>query len=657
MVASVLCNKDLWEKDADVKHCRRCSKAFGTFTRKSHCRLCGRIFCGDCVHSVDVDVFAGEGGKQQPLRETVKGCQTCIVRYRMSLAIPKNRPAERPAAATAPIIDAEKTNSALSAANMDDNHHENAHQNEAVTEHINSATNPDGADDGIFLSDDEEAETETSQAPSHSAAPASQEASETDAKGRSLHSYHPEEKSTSSATKHSQNPDASAAASSSSQSRERTETSPSTADPAVPGNSSHSNGGTSVAMDAPLPPCESCDPIDEEIGDDWETYEEDIIEADSDRKHGGAAQASASEFSSTFEATGGLRAEASVLFDFCLHCGCIQKRCECPTAVATAPPPSSSSQPKTPASPAASQPPPNNAQSSRGATSRGEETPETIAAPRTASSAAPHATHVAAAEAEAPHAKHKKDVGGAAHVRSEQRAAVSQPVSESSRPAPQSDRVTEASKPDASTTPTTTTNSSSTETPQQQESANSEKVATVSSTTPSSPLAEQDVASRQNVTDKEPRSSSSHRDPCTLSTTTTTTDRKTPASHTNATASPNSAFQELDFESARIAAKCSRFLKAGEHIVKIQTVKKTRYMISHDRVLVLTDLPRLFYVDEGNVLKGSLVLDPRTTRIVSTGPKQFIVKIEGGKEYNFTTSETDHADRWVNTLQTSLVPH
>jgi hypothetical protein len=127
-----------------------------------------------------------------------------------------------------------------------------------------------------------------------------------------------------------------------------------------------------------------------------------------------------------------------------------------------------------------------------------------------------------------------------------------------------------------------------------------------------------------------------------------TTAKSSSSSHAGA------SHASLDPESQKIASKCSRFLRSGETIVKIQTIKKTRYMISHERVLVLTDQPRLYYVDEGNVCKGSLMLDPRTTRIVSTGPKTFVIKIEGGKDYNFTTPEVMDADRWVHAIQKLL---
>ena len=37
-----------WQNDAHVKNCYLCGKKFGMFTRKHHCRNCGKIICDDC---------------------------------------------------------------------------------------------------------------------------------------------------------------------------------------------------------------------------------------------------------------------------------------------------------------------------------------------------------------------------------------------------------------------------------------------------------------------------------------------------------------------------------------------------------------------------------------------------------------------------------
>jgi len=57
-------NKSNWQSDSLVAQCNGCSKRFGTFLRRHHCRGCGKLFCGACcqdnlhLHSD----FAGEKG-------------------------------------------------------------------------------------------------------------------------------------------------------------------------------------------------------------------------------------------------------------------------------------------------------------------------------------------------------------------------------------------------------------------------------------------------------------------------------------------------------------------------------------------------------------------------------------------------------------------
>jgi len=39
-----------WEDDNKVNACPVCSTAFGMFTRKHHCRRCGKVYCDKCTH-------------------------------------------------------------------------------------------------------------------------------------------------------------------------------------------------------------------------------------------------------------------------------------------------------------------------------------------------------------------------------------------------------------------------------------------------------------------------------------------------------------------------------------------------------------------------------------------------------------------------------
>eukprot|EP01098_Paradermamoeba_levis_P015659 TRINITY_DN8071_c0_g2_i1.p1 TRINITY_DN8071_c0_g2~~TRINITY_DN8071_c0_g2_i1.p1 ORF type:complete len:1022 (+),score=240.84 TRINITY_DN8071_c0_g2_i1:1250-4315(+) len=38
-----------WQHDSEVEHCGKCEAGFSLFTRKHHCRKCGKIFCNDCT--------------------------------------------------------------------------------------------------------------------------------------------------------------------------------------------------------------------------------------------------------------------------------------------------------------------------------------------------------------------------------------------------------------------------------------------------------------------------------------------------------------------------------------------------------------------------------------------------------------------------------
>jgi hypothetical protein len=41
-------SKNNWQSDSLVAQCNGCSKKFGTFLRRHHCRGCGKLFCGAC---------------------------------------------------------------------------------------------------------------------------------------------------------------------------------------------------------------------------------------------------------------------------------------------------------------------------------------------------------------------------------------------------------------------------------------------------------------------------------------------------------------------------------------------------------------------------------------------------------------------------------
>jgi len=58
-------SKSNWQSDSLVAQCNGCSKRFGTFLRRHHCRGCGKLFCGACCQDnlhLYTDSAAGEKG-------------------------------------------------------------------------------------------------------------------------------------------------------------------------------------------------------------------------------------------------------------------------------------------------------------------------------------------------------------------------------------------------------------------------------------------------------------------------------------------------------------------------------------------------------------------------------------------------------------------
>src|SRR5205823_1325440 len=65
-----------WVADATKTRCNWCNTIFTFFTRKHHCRSCGKIFCGDCAFKTEqVTHPAVESGLSA--MATVRVCDTC----------------------------------------------------------------------------------------------------------------------------------------------------------------------------------------------------------------------------------------------------------------------------------------------------------------------------------------------------------------------------------------------------------------------------------------------------------------------------------------------------------------------------------------------------------------------------------------------------
>ena len=46
-----------WQPDESVNYCNSCNSTFTLFWRKHHCRLCGMIFCNNCLHNKFVNEY------------------------------------------------------------------------------------------------------------------------------------------------------------------------------------------------------------------------------------------------------------------------------------------------------------------------------------------------------------------------------------------------------------------------------------------------------------------------------------------------------------------------------------------------------------------------------------------------------------------------
>jgi len=82
-------SKSNWQSDSLVAQCNGCSKRFGTFVRRHHCRGCGKLFCGACcqdnlhLHSDEKGVLDAishlsasddQKGQFAPRQRSCKGC-------------------------------------------------------------------------------------------------------------------------------------------------------------------------------------------------------------------------------------------------------------------------------------------------------------------------------------------------------------------------------------------------------------------------------------------------------------------------------------------------------------------------------------------------------------------------------------------------------
>lgn len=108
----------------------------------------------------------------------------------------------------------------------------------------------------------------------------------------------------------------------------------------------------------------------------------------------------------------------------------------------------------------------------------------------------------------------------------------------------------------------------------------------------------------------------------------------------------------LDDESTRARTQLEermfeQYLAKGEVILHSSMVLKKRFMQAKKRNLVLTNAPRLFYIDPETVnLKGEILLSPEAVRVELRSSKMFVVNTPG-RSYNFETSDPG---KWVKMI-------
>jgi hypothetical protein len=70
----------IWILDQDSAQCatQNCGRRFGVFTRKHHCRLCGKVFCDKCTgRQLDIKNPVAEEGRVPGLQRNQKVCDGC----------------------------------------------------------------------------------------------------------------------------------------------------------------------------------------------------------------------------------------------------------------------------------------------------------------------------------------------------------------------------------------------------------------------------------------------------------------------------------------------------------------------------------------------------------------------------------------------------
>ncbi|AKJ03671.1 FYVE-type zinc finger protein [Archangium gephyra] len=70
-------NRPVWQPDSEVSRCTKCMTSFGLFTRKHHCRQCGKIFCSSCSSKTMVVVKPATKPDEQDVEQSAEAVRVC----------------------------------------------------------------------------------------------------------------------------------------------------------------------------------------------------------------------------------------------------------------------------------------------------------------------------------------------------------------------------------------------------------------------------------------------------------------------------------------------------------------------------------------------------------------------------------------------------
>lgn len=77
-------SRDFWMPDQSCRVCYECDSQFTLFNRRHHCRLCGRIFCGQCTAN-SVPAPSVESSSSWEEREKIRVCNYCFKQWQQGM--------------------------------------------------------------------------------------------------------------------------------------------------------------------------------------------------------------------------------------------------------------------------------------------------------------------------------------------------------------------------------------------------------------------------------------------------------------------------------------------------------------------------------------------------------------------------------------------